>query len=121
MGIKGLFMEKEEKIITRQLGNELFPEENFEKSDSIDNKQEEVPEKLIVEKIFKDPVAIFNDGMNLLGQEQFKQAIKCFDEVIDLEPQHADAWFYKGEAHEKCDEFEVAIKCFDEAIRLRKL
>jgi tetratricopeptide (TPR) repeat protein len=114
-------MEKEEKIIMGQLGNELFPEENPKKSDSIDKKQEQLPEKLIVEKIFKDPEAIFNDGMNLLGQEQFKQAIKCFDEAIELNPQHADTWFYKGEAHEKCDEFETAIKCFDEAIRLRKL
>jgi len=114
-------MEKEEKIIMEQLGSGLLPEENPKKSDSIDNKREELPENLIVEKIFKDPETIFNEGMNLLGQEKFKKAIECFAEVIDLKPQHADSWFYKGEAHEKCDEFETAIKCFDEAIRLRKL
>lgn len=114
-------MEKEEKIIVENLGSGLLNEETPNKSDSIDNKVEEIPEKSIIDSIFKDPEEIFKKGMDLLEQERFKEAIKCFDDVIELKPQHADSWFYKGEAYEGCEEFEPAMKCFDEAIRLRKL
>ena len=114
-------MEKEEKIIVENLGNGLLTEEKPNESDSIDKSTEEIPEKLIVDKIFKDSGEIFDRGMSALQQDNFKEAINCFDEVIILDPEYADAWFYKGEAHEKQDEFEVAMKCFDEAIRVRKL
>ena len=114
-------MEKEERIIVENLGNGLLTEEKLNDSESIDNISEEIPKELIVDKIFKDPEKIFDNGMDALEQENFEEAIKCFDEVIKLDSKYADAWFYKGEALEKQDEFEKAMKCFDEAIRVRKL
>ena len=114
-------MEKEEKIILEDLENGFLAKEDSNEPDNVGNVMEEIPEKLIVESIFKDPEKIFNNGMSSLKQEKLQEAIQCFDEVIKLDPQYADVWFYKGEALEKCDEFEKAMKYFDEAIKVRKL
>lgn len=40
----------------------------------------------------------FDKGYDSFQQGKYDEAIKAFDEAIRLDPQYADAWFYKGNA-----------------------
>lgn len=52
---------------------------------------------------------------------EYKEAIKCYDEALKLNPSEkeaAEAWYKKGEALENLDEKKEAMKCFEKAHEL---
>jgi len=55
-------------------------------------------------------------GQTLLSLDKAVEALACFDEVIALEPRHADALVKKGNALEKLRRTEEALECYDRAI-----
>ena len=55
-------------------------------------------------------------GQTLLSLDKPVEALACFEEVIALEPRHAEALVKKGNALEKLRRTEEAIECYDRAI-----
>lgn len=57
--------------------------------------------------------------INLIYRRE-REAIKCFDEAIKIDPKLTTAWYNKGYALSisSSSEYEQALKCFDEAIRI---
>jgi tetratricopeptide (TPR) repeat protein len=55
-------------------------------------------------------------GQALLGLDQAAEALACFDEVIALDPRHAEALVKKGNALEKLRRTEEALECYDRAL-----
>jgi tetratricopeptide (TPR) repeat protein len=45
-----------------------------------------------------------------------QEALDCFDEVLALDPEHADALVKKGAALERLQRLDEAIECYDLAI-----
>jgi tetratricopeptide (TPR) repeat protein len=64
----------------------------------------------------------FDDGNDFFDQENYFDAIKCFDKVILNKKIHgkniAIALNSKGKCIAKLEEYETAIKCFDLAIQI---
>lgn len=44
--------------------------------------------------------------------EQLKQLHECFDRAIEIDPDYADAWFYKGRGYLHNGQFSDAVVCF---------
>ncbi|MFB3766670.1 MAG: tetratricopeptide repeat protein [Methanotrichaceae archaeon] len=68
-----------------------------------------------------DPVAWFDKGQKLISQGKYNEAIKCFNEAVEINPLYANAWCYKGKALYKLGKYEEAIKAFDRAIEVDPL
>ena len=64
----------------------------------------------------------FDDGNNFYEQENYFDAIQCFDKVILNKKIHgkniAIALNSKGKCIAKLEDFETAIKCFDLAMQI---
>jgi tetratricopeptide (TPR) repeat protein len=64
-----------------------------------------------------DPVALLlGKGQALLNLDQPEKALACFEEILKLEPRHAEALVKKGTALERLKRVEEAIECYDHAI-----
>ncbi len=51
---------------------------------------------LALEKDPSNPAVYFNKGQALDAMKKFDQAIQCYDQAIQLDPNFADAWNYTG-------------------------
>jgi hypothetical protein len=56
------------------------------------------------------------EGQSMLSLEKPEAAITCFDQVLTLDPLHAEALVKKGTALEKLQKLNEAIECYDHAI-----
>jgi tetratricopeptide (TPR) repeat protein len=61
---------------------------------------------------------LLGKGQSLLHLQQTDTALACFEEVIALDPTHADAFVKKGGVLEKIGRLDEAIDCYDRAIAL---
>jgi tetratricopeptide (TPR) repeat protein len=59
---------------------------------------------------------ILGKGQTLLNLGQAENALVCFDEVLELEPEHAEALVKKGTALERLRRWDEALQCYDHAI-----
>lgn len=57
-------------------------------------------------------------GVDLLEQGRFKDAIACYDHVIEIDPLRAEVWVGKGVAFGGLWRWQDALRCFEEAHRL---
>ena len=48
----------------------------------------------------------------------YNEAIRCFDTVTQLNPNHIDAWYYKGYALDYVGKVDKAIKSYDKVLGL---
>jgi tetratricopeptide (TPR) repeat protein len=55
-------------------------------------------------------------GQSMLSLDDARGAVACFDEVLTLEPNNAEAWVRKGAALERLQQLDRAIDCYDRAI-----
>ncbi len=55
-------------------------------------------------------------GQTLLNLNQAEQALACFEVVVALEPNHAEALVKKGATLERLNRLEDALECYDRAI-----
>ena len=56
---------------------------------------------------------LYSRGVDQGSLGNYDEAIKYFDQVIELEPTHEKAWFNKGWALEDLSRFEEALDCYD--------
>jgi tetratricopeptide (TPR) repeat protein len=55
-------------------------------------------------------------GQALLSLGKAEEALVCFDQALDLQPDHAEILVKKGSALEKLNRLDEAIECYDRAI-----
>jgi tetratricopeptide (TPR) repeat protein len=55
-------------------------------------------------------------GQSLLNLEKPAEALVCFEEILQIEPNHGEALVKKGIALEQLDRAEEALDCYDRAI-----
>ena len=65
-----------------------------------------------------DAKTFMRDGIVLLKSEKYEEAIKAFDNAIELDPSDANAYLDKGIALTNINLSKKAIKCFEIAIGL---
>ena len=59
---------------------------------------------------------LLGKGQSLLNLDQPEEAVACFDEVLALDANHAEAQVKKGAALERLRKLDEAIVCYDRAI-----
>ena len=62
---------------------------------------------------------LFNLGNAFYFKEKYQDAVECYEKVIEIKPDYADAWYNKGVAFGNFDQYEEALKAFDKAIELK--
>jgi tetratricopeptide (TPR) repeat protein len=55
-------------------------------------------------------------GRNYHHQKLYQDAIKAFEEVLEIEPNYHRAWYDIGNTYEKLGEFNKAIECYQKAL-----
>lgn len=64
------------------------------------------------------PEDYINRGFDLYYKGKYEEALNAFDKVIEVRPDYANAWYYKGLALGGLDRNEEALKAHDKAIEL---
>jgi tetratricopeptide (TPR) repeat protein len=72
-----------------------------------DNEESDI---YIITKSFLD---WYNEANDLYSLGKFDEAIKAYDNVIEINSQYEDAWFYKGYAFYNLRKFDEAIQAFN--------
>jgi len=65
-----------------------------------------------------DAGAWINHGVSLHLGGREKEAIRCYDNALELDPRHPLAWHNKGISLNSLGRYEEAIHCFDKALEL---
>jgi len=60
--------------------------------------------------------ALLAQGQSLLRRSDWEAALKCFDEVLALDPNHSEALVKKGATLERLKKLNEAFECYDRAI-----
>ena len=55
-------------------------------------------------------------ALNYLGK--YNEAIVCYDKVVKIDPNNANAWGNKGVALDKLGKYEEAVECYDKALEI---
>jgi tetratricopeptide (TPR) repeat protein len=61
--------------------------------------------------------ALLGKGRTLLNANKAREALECYDEVLQLDPNHPEALVKKGAALERLKQDLDAIECYDRAIK----
>jgi tetratricopeptide (TPR) repeat protein len=59
---------------------------------------------------------LLGKGQTLLKLDQAEDAVACFDEVLAIDPENAEALVKKGTALERLQKLDEAIACYDQAL-----
>jgi len=61
-------------------------------------------------------VSLMEQGQSLLKRNEWEAALKCFDEVLLLDPNHGQALVKRGTVLERLRRIQEAFECYDRAI-----
>ena len=61
----------------------------------------------------------YNKGTKLLIQGNYKEALKCFNKAVEVDPEYDFAWNSKGLIHEKFEEYQNALESFNKALEIQ--
>lgn len=64
----------------------------------------------------KQVASLLERGQSLLNTDKAEESLACFDELLALDADHAEALVKKGAALEKLNKLSEAIECYDRAI-----
>jgi tetratricopeptide (TPR) repeat protein len=54
-----------------------------------------------------------------ISAEEYKEAIRTFDKVIEINPDEYSAWFYKGYILQKLERYEEAVESYTRSIKIK--
>jgi len=60
----------------------------------------------------------FEKGILCQEQENYSEALNCFEKSINFNPHFIPAWVYKGIILEQLEDYQAAIRCYEEAIKI---
>ena len=66
----------------------------------------------------KTAVQWYNQGVDKLSDKKYQEAIKDFNESINLNDQDADAFYNRGYAYHILGDYDKALADYDQALRL---
>ena len=52
------------------------------------------------------------------GDNNPREAIRCYEEALNINPQNATVWSNKGTAYNVLGQYNEAIQCYDEALNI---
>ncbi|MGI0027227.1 MAG: tetratricopeptide repeat protein [Nitrosopumilaceae archaeon] len=60
---------------------------------------------------------LYYEGNELSSSERFDEAVKCYDEIIRMNPNSRVAWGYKAHALSKLKKYDEAFACYQKALK----
>jgi tetratricopeptide (TPR) repeat protein len=57
-------------------------------------------------------------GYALYNLQRYDESITCYDKVLEINPNYANAWYNKGISLDSLEKYEEAIKAYDKAIEI---
>lgn len=63
---------------------------------------------------------LLGKGKFLLSTNKAREAVACYDEILKIDPNHAEALVKKGAALERLKQDDAAIRCYDRAIEVNQ-
>jgi len=60
---------------------------------------------------------LYYEGNELYCSERFDEAIKCYDKIIEMNPNSRVAWGYKAHALSKLKKYDEAFRCYQKALK----
>jgi tetratricopeptide (TPR) repeat protein len=106
-----LFTEKEDKPLTGI--NELSSNELIEYEKAL-----ELIDKLLMVTP-DDPKLYYEKGFFFEIAQKYYDAIKCFEQAINLDKNYFEAWYRKGLALNNLEKYYEAIKSFEQALTMK--
>lgn len=58
-------------------------------------------------------------GSDMEKSGHYKEAIECYDKVLEINPRSSIAWSHKGDVLRRLGKYSEAISCYDEALRIK--
>ena len=77
--------------------------------------------KALLSKTDEEFYSLFNKGIELMKNEEYKSAIKKLDKAIQINSNYADVYFYRGTAKLNSYDFDAALDDLNKAIELEPL
>ena len=71
-------------------------------------------------KVSQKDIEFVHNGKRFEAIDNFEEAIKCYDQAIEVNPKNVEAWVNKRNALEKIGELEKANECKNKIYELRK-
>ena len=59
-----------------------------------------------------------NKGIAFDMLKKYKEAIRCFDKVLEIDPNCVDTWNNKGITLRKLKRYNKAIRCYDKVLNI---
>lgn len=79
------------------------------------------PDRDPLEQMRRDPMwiaGLLSQGNSLLMDNRAREALSCFEELLQFDPSNGEAWVKRGLALERLQQFESALRSYDQAIAL---
>ncbi|MFB0832705.1 tetratricopeptide repeat protein [Brevibacillus laterosporus] len=71
-----------------------------------------------IKHILHRSVLMYNSTLTAIGLEDYEQAFKQFDYLLDMDPYYPNYWSARAELHKKLGQFDKSIQDFSHAIEL---
>jgi len=77
--------------------------------------------RIYFKKSLKERIALeyYREGFYCSDSGKYKQAIKYYNEAIDLKPDYHEAWYMKGFCYKIITDYDEAISCFENSLKIR--
>jgi len=72
----------------------------------------------ITEEWLASAEGLYWQGMHYFWVEDYEKALSCFEDAVEKNQQHAEAWFYVGYCKNKLGSYSKAIEAYEQAIRI---
>ena len=59
----------------------------------------------------------YDKGSELFNSARYREAVECYDKIIQLNPNSKLAWGYKGLLLSKLKRYDEAFKCYEKALK----
>ncbi len=74
----------------------------------------------VKDKLFPgSPQARMNQCIKFFDRQEYDEAVRCFDSILDTYPRCAEAYYRKGWTLNRLGLYEEAARCFDTALDLK--
>ena len=58
------------------------------------------------------------DAYGFFTQGEFQEALKCYDEILEMDPNYVKAWYAKGLVFLQLEKPKESLDCFDKALEI---